>query len=107
MLASVALRHAHDQLLAYVAGKVEVDIRHRRQLVVEEAAEREIRRDGIDVREPRQVADDRADRRAATAARRENLSRDRLAPHLDGHLARELQPLPVQEEEAREPDPLD
>jgi hypothetical protein len=39
VLAPVLLGHADDQLLADVAGEVEVDVRHRRQLVVQEAAE--------------------------------------------------------------------
>ena len=107
MLAPVLLRHAHDQLLADVAREVEVDVRHRGQLVVEEATEREIGRDGIDVREPGQVADDRADGRAAAASRRQHLPRDRLAAHFSRDIARELEHLPVQQEEAGEPDPLD
>ena len=107
VLAPVLLGHADDQLLADVAGKVEVDVRHRRQLVVEEAAEREVGRDGIDVREAGQVADDRADGRAAAAPGRQHLPRDRRAAHLDRDLARELEHLPVQEEEPGEPEPLD
>ena len=43
VLAPVALGDADDQLLADVAREVEVDVRHRRQLAVEEAAEREVR----------------------------------------------------------------
>ena len=107
MLAPVLLGHADDQLLADVAREVEVDVRHRRQLVVEEAAEREVGRDGIDVREAGQVADDRADGRAAAASRRQHLPRDRRAAHLTRYVARELEHLPVQQEEAGEPDPLD
>ena len=107
MLAPVLLRHADDQLLADVAWEVEVDVRHRRQLVVEEAAERQVGRDGIHVREAGQVADDRADGRTAASARRQHLPRDRVAAYLDGDLARELEHLPVQEEEAGEADALD
>ncbi len=61
-LVAVALVHREDQLLADVAREVEVDVGHGGHLAVEEAAEREPGRDGIDVREPGQVADDRADR---------------------------------------------
>ncbi len=107
VLAPVLLRHAHDQLLADVAGEVEVDVGHRRQLVVEEASERQVGRDGIHVREPGQVADDRADGRAAAPSRRQYLPCDRLAAYLPRHVARELEHLPVQQEEACEPDPLD
>ena len=44
------------------------------QLVVQEAAEREVRLDRIDVREPGQVADDRADARPSPPARRQRRS---------------------------------
>jgi hypothetical protein len=107
VLAPVLLGHAHDQLLADVSWKVEIDVRNRRELVVEEAAEREIGRDGIDVREAGQVADDRSDRRAPAASGRQHLPRDRRAAHLDRDLTRELEHLPVQEEEPSQPQPLD
>ena len=64
VLVPVALGDADDQLLADVAREVEVDVRHGRELVVEEAPEREAVLDRVDVREPGQVADDRADRAA-------------------------------------------
>jgi hypothetical protein len=67
VLGSVALDDADDELLADVAREVEVDVRHRRELAVEEAAEREVVRDRVDVREAGQVADERADRGAAPA----------------------------------------
>ena len=69
VLVAVALGDGDDQLLADVAREVEVDVRDRGQLAVEEAAEREVVRDRVDVREAGQVADDRADRAAAAAAR--------------------------------------
>ena len=63
--------------------------------------------DRVDVREPGQVADDRADRAAAAAAGREHVARDRVSAHLPRALARQLQHLPVQEEESREAELLD
>ena len=75
VLAAVALGDADDQLLADVAREVEVDVGHRHQLAVEEAAEREVLRDRVDVREAGQVADDRADRRAAAAPGRQEAAR--------------------------------
>src|SRR6266511_5755293 len=59
------------------------------------------------MREPGQVADDRADRRAAPASRREHLSRNRVAAHLVRALTRELENLPVEEEEPGEPERVD
>ena len=69
VLAPVALVDARDQLLAHVAREVEVDVRQRGDLLVEEAAEEELVGDRVDVREAGQVADDRGDRGAAPAAR--------------------------------------
>ena len=63
-----------------------------------------LRGDRVDVREPGQVADDRADRAAAAASRREEVARRAGPAHLGGDLARELEHLPVEEEEAREAD---
>ena len=107
VLAAVLLRHADDQLLADVARKVEVDVGHRRQLAVEEAPEREVRRDRVDVREPGQVADERADGRAAAAAGREHVPHRPGPAHLERDLARELEHLPVQQEEAGEAEVAD
>ena len=107
MLAAVALGDAHDQLLADVAREVEVDVGHGDHLVVEEAAERQARRDGIDVREAGQVADDRADARAAAAPRRQRMTGTARAAHLERALAGELEHLPVEQEEPREADPRD
>jgi hypothetical protein len=45
MLAAVALRDRDDQLFADVPREVEVDVRDRDQLVVQEAPEREVRLD--------------------------------------------------------------
>ena len=74
----------------------------RGELAVEEAAEREVGLDRVDVREPGQVADDRADRAAAAAPGRERVAGRARAAHLDGDLAGELEHLPVEEEEPGE-----
>src|SRR6516225_3080016 len=72
---AVTLGDGDDQLLADVAREVEVDVRHRGELVVEEPAEREVRLDRIDVGETGEVADDRADARAPPSPRRERVPR--------------------------------
>ncbi len=107
MLAAVLLRHADDQLLADVAREVEVDVGHRRQLAVEEAPEREVRRHRVDVREPGQVADERADGGAAAAAGREHVPHRPGPAHLERDLARKLEHLPVEQEEAGETEVAD
>ena len=107
VLAPVALGDADDQLLADVAREVEVDVRHRHQLAVEEAPEREILRDRIDVREPGQVTDDRAHRRAAPPSRRQEAARRPGPADPTGDLPRELEHLPVEEEEAGEAELVD
>ena len=107
MLAAVALGDAHDQLLADVAREVEVDVGHGDHLVVEEAAERQAGFDGIDVREAGQVADDRADARAAAAARRQRVAGTARPAHLERALAGELEHLPVEQEEPGEAEPRD
>ncbi len=107
VLLPVALDDADDELLADVAREVEVDVGHRRELAVEEAPEREVVRDRIDVREPRQVADERADRGAAPAPGRQDVPHRAGAAHLERHLACELEHLPVEEEEAGEAELVD
>ena len=58
MLGAVARVDAANQLLADLARKIEVDVRHRRECLVQESAEEEFVRDRIDVRQAEQVADD-------------------------------------------------
>ncbi len=53
VLAPVALGDADDELLADVAREVEVDVRDGCELAVQEAPERELVGDGIDMRETR------------------------------------------------------
>jgi hypothetical protein len=101
-LGAVALVHARDQLLADVAGEVEVDVGHRAHLLVQEAAGEQSRLDRVDVREPGQVADDRADARAAPPPGGQGPAR-RLGPaDLDRDLAGQLEQVAVQQEEAGE-----
>ncbi len=99
MLPAVLLGHRHDQLLADVAREVEVDVGDGLELAVEEASKRELGFDRIDVREPREVADDRADRASTPPPRRKDVARDRRAPDLERDLAGQLEHLPVQKEE--------
>ena len=107
VLGAVALGDADDELLADVAREVEVDVGHRRELAVQEAADREAVLDRVDVREAGQVADDRADRAASPSPRREEHPRRVPAPHLERALPCELEHLVVEQEEPREAELLD
>ena len=102
-LGAVALVDPRDQLLADVAREVEVDVGHLGHLLVQEAAREELVLHRIDVREPGQVADDRADARAPPPPGRQQPPRRIRPPHLDRHLARQLEQVAMQQEEAREP----
>ena len=107
VLVAVPLRDGDDQLLADVAREVEVDVRDRGQLVVEEAPERELVRDRIDVREAGQVTDDRADRAAAPPARRQEAAGRVAAAYLQGAFPCQLEHLPVEQEEPGQPELVD
>ena len=107
VLAPVAVVHARDQHLADVAREVEVDVRQRGELLVEEAPEEELVGDRVDVREAGEVADDRGHRGAAAAARREQRAGGVRPADLDGDLARELEHVAVQEEEAGQAERVD
>ena len=65
---AVGLVDPGDQLLADISGEIQVDVGDGADLLVEEAPEGELVADRIDRGEADQVADDRADRRSATAA---------------------------------------
>ena len=106
-LAPVALVDARDQDLADVAREVEVDVRQRGQLLVQEAAEEQLVRHRVDVREAGEVADDRGHRRAAAAAGRQQRAHRRRPADLDRHVARELEQVAVQQEEAGEAEAVD
>ena len=69
VLPPVAVVDARDQDLADVAREVEVDVRQRGELLVEEAAEEQVVGHRVDVRQAGEVADDRGDRGAAPAPR--------------------------------------
>ena len=99
-LAPVALVHARDQDRPDVAREVEIDVRQRGQLLVEEAPEEQLVGHRVDVREPGEVADDRGHRGPAPAARRQQRPHRRRPAHLHRHLARQLQQVAVQQEEA-------
>ena len=107
MLVPVALGERDDQLLADVAREVEVDVGHRVELPVQEPPERETCLDGIDVREPGQVADERADRAAPAAARGQRVPRSVTPPHLARDLRGQLEYFPVEQEKTREPEVAD
>jgi hypothetical protein len=99
-VAPVAVVDARDQDVADVAREVEVDVRQRGQLLVEEAAQQQLVLDRVDVREAGEVADDRGHARAAPAPRREQAPRRLRPAHLERHLARELEHVAVEQEEA-------
>ena len=67
VLVAVACIHLEDQLLANVARKIQVDIGHSLQILIEKPAEEQPVADRIDVRQTDQVTDDGADGGATTA----------------------------------------
>ena len=99
-LAPVALVHARDQHRPDVTREVEIDVRQRGQLLVEEPPEEQLVGHRVDVREAGEVADDRGHRGPAPAARRQQRPHRRRPAHLHRHLARQLQQVAVQQEEA-------
>ena len=108
VLLAVALVDPRDQHLADVAGEVEVDVRHRGGLVVEEAAGEELGLHRVDVGEAGQVADDRADAGAPSASGREDGAGGRVGPaDLERDLTGQLQHVAVEEEEAGEAEAAD
>ena len=58
---AVSLVDARDQLLTDIPGEVEIDVRERGQLLVEEPPDHQRVLDRVDVREAGEVADDRGD----------------------------------------------
>ncbi len=77
------------------------------QVLVQEAPQRQLAGDRVDVREPRQVAHERGDRGAAPAPGRQQRAH-RVGPaDLHGDLARQLEHVVVEQEEARQAEPLD
>ncbi len=102
VLPPVAHGHLYDQPLADIAREVEVDVGDGGELPVEKAAQREAGGDGVDVREPGEVADDGAHRGAAAPARRQGVTSGARAAQVERDLARQLEHLEVEEEEAGE-----
>ncbi len=107
VLAAVALGEPDDEPLADVAREVEVDVGHGSELFVQEATERQVRRHRVDVGEAGQVADERADARAPASPRRQQVAWRVRAAHLERAGTGQLKHLPVQQEEAGEPEPVD
>ncbi len=66
-LGAVLLGHVADHALAAADGEVDVDVRHRDALRVEEALEEQVVAERVDVGDPEAVGDDRA--RGGAAAR--------------------------------------
>ena len=70
-LVAVLLRHVADHALAAADGEVDVDVRHRHALGVEEALEQQVVAERVDVRDLERVGDDAAGRRATARADRD------------------------------------
>ena len=104
---AVALVDARDQHLADVAREVEVDVGQRLEVLVQEAPERQLLLDRVDVREAGEEADDRRDARPPPPARRQHRARGVRAAHLGGHLARQLEHVAVEQEEPRQAERAD
>ena len=103
MLASVSFVDPEDQLFPDVPWEVEVDVRDALHGFVQEAAQEEVRLDGIDVGEADQVADDRRHRRAPPASRRQaGVGPGGAAPDLGGHIPGQLHDVPVDQEKTRQ-----
>ena len=77
VLAAVLPRHVLDHLAAAPLAEVDVDIRQRHALGVQEPLEDQIEVDRIDVGDPHAVGDQAAGRRAAARARPESPARAR------------------------------
>src|SRR4029453_3786245 len=84
-----------------------VDVGNRRELAVQETREGELVRDRIDVREPGEVADDRADGAPAPTPRRQEAPRRVRSAHIARALACDLEHLRGEEEETGEAELLD
>ena len=65
LVAAVALLHVADHLVAAVLAEVDVEVRHRHALGIEEALEQEPEADRIEVGDGERVGDERAGARAA------------------------------------------
>ena len=106
-IAPVALVHARDQPLADVAREVQVDVGQPAQFLVQEAPQRQASCDRVDVRQARQVAHQRGHRRPPPSSGRQQRAHRVRPAHLQGDLARQLEHVVVQQEEAGQPEPVD
>ena len=104
---AIALVDSRNQGFPDVAREVQVDVRQRGQLLVQKAPDQQLIGDRIDVREAGQVADNRGHARAAAAPGRQQRPRAVWAAHLDRDLARQLEQIVVEQEEAGQPQRLD
>ncbi len=73
LVAAVALLHIVDHLAAAVLAEVDVEVRHRHALGIEEALEQQAKADRIEVGDRQRIGDQRAGARTAPRARRECL----------------------------------
>ena len=99
-VAAIALMHARNQDLADIAREVEIDVRQRPQVVVEEAAQEEVALHRIHVRKAGEITDDRRHARAAPPPRRQQRPSAVRTTHLACHLARQFEQVAVEQEEA-------
>ncbi len=77
LLAAVALLHVADHLVAAVLAEIDVEVRHRHALGIEEALEQQAEADRIEIGDGQRVGHERAGARAAAGADRNAL---RLRP---------------------------
>ena len=73
LVAAVALLHVADHLVAPVLAEVDVEVRHRHALGIEEALEQQIEADRIEVGDGERIGDQRARARAAARTDRDAL----------------------------------
>ena len=73
LIAAVALLHVADHLVAPVLAEVDVEVRHRHALGIEEALEQQPEADRIEIGDGERVGDQRARARAAAGTDRNAL----------------------------------
>ena len=71
LVAAVALLHVADHLVAAVLAEVDVEVRHRHALGIEEALEEQPEAERVEVGDGERIGDQRAGARAAARARPE------------------------------------
>ena len=101
--------HPFDQCLAQAAGEIEIDVRQARHVLGDEALQRQVPLERVDVADADQVADQQGHRGAAPTARRSLLQRrlrGRQAALLHDPLG-DAHDLPVQQQETGQMMPFD